>query len=181
MTATGTARPLHLENPYHDVAATRAYDIPPQAQSLLAADVSETAPQNDQMTAIGRGRAPLPVGLPIALPRSTQAQPHFHALQKWQGTVSEVTGSTFTARLLDLMEASGEEVAEFDLEEVSVGDHGLVEPGAVFYWSIGYRTEPSGSRSRTSVLVFRRLPAWSDKDLQRADSRASELRNSFGW
>ncbi|MXW42843.1 MAG: hypothetical protein F4138_00550 [Acidimicrobiia bacterium] len=163
------------------MAVTPAFDIPPQARSPVSANVSTTAPRNDQMTALGHDRPYLPVGLPVPLPTHTEAQPLFTALQKWQGTVSQVTDSTFSAVLLDLLEPSVEEVAEFDLEEVSRGDLDLIAPGAVFYWSIGYRTEPSGERSRSSVLVFRRLPAWSEKDLQRATDNAKELRNNFGW
>ena len=181
MTAAGTARIIDEGNPYHEVTTTPAFAIPPQAQSLVATDASETAPNSSQLAALSRGQSPLPVGLPVPLPQRTHTQPQFHALQKWQGSVSKVTDSTFDARLLDLKDPSVEEVAEFDLEEVSVGDRPLVVPGAVFYWSVGYRTEPSGSRSRTSVLVFRRLPAWSEKDLRRADDRVRELRNSFGW
>lgn len=181
MTATSTARLLYVDNPYHEIAATPAFDIPQQARSPISADVSETAPHNDQMTALGHDRTYLPVGLPVPLPKRTQAQPLFTALQKWQGTVSQVTDSTFTAMLLDLQDPSVEEVAEFELEEVSQGDLDLVEQGAVFYWSIGYRTEPSGERSRSSVLVFRRLPAWSKKDLLRAAGRAKDIRDHFGW
>ncbi len=181
MTATCSLRLLHESSSCHEAASTPAYSIPRQAQSMLVEETSETAPGGDQINAISRGRSPLPVVPPVALPSHTQVQPHFHVLQKWQGTVSEVTGSTFIARLFDLIETSDEEVAEFDLEEVSRGDLALVAPGAVFYWSVGYRTEPSGERSRSSVLVFRRLPSWSDRDLRRAADRAEELRIRFGW
>lgn len=170
-----------MHDPYVEVVTTSTVNIPRQARSLFSANASETVPDNDQRTALYRIRDPWPVVPPVALPQRSQSQPRFDALQKWQGQVSEVTNSTFTALLLDLLEPSVEEEAEFDLEEVSRGDLDLVEPGAVFYWSVGYRTEPSGERSRSSVLVFRRLPAWTDRDLQRAQDRAKELRDSFEW
>ncbi len=163
------------------VPITPAYEIPQQAQLPLSTAAPETIPESVQITTTSRALPRPPVIAPVALPNRTQPQPHFRALQKWQGIVSEVTDETFTAQLLDLFDPSNEEVAEFELEEVSRGDLCLVRPGAVFYWSIGYLTEPSGSRSRTSVLVFRRLPAWSEKDIEQAKSRARELQNSFGW
>ncbi|MCY3968241.1 MAG: hypothetical protein OXF21_06735 [bacterium] len=181
MTEVTTENLYNADNLYPETVITPVYPIPRQAQFLHGADTSEAMPHSNQTTATGHGQQPLPVVLPVRLPKHTQAQPYFQALQKWQGTVSEVTGSTFTARLLDLTEPSDEEEAEFDLEEVSRGDLDLVAPGAVFYWSVGYRTEPSGERSRSSVLVFRRLPAWNEKDMQRAADRAEELKNHFGW
>lgn len=161
--------------------ATPAFNIPRQAQALCPTDASEVAPRDDERTAQGHGGAFLPVIPPVPLPERMQAQPRFDALQKWEGQVTEVDDSTFTAVLLDIQEPSVEEEAEFDFEEVSRGDLDLVAPGAVFYWSVGYRTEPSGERSRSSVLVFRRLPAWSKRDVQRAADRVKELRDSFGW
>jgi hypothetical protein len=83
--------------------------------------------------------------------------------------------------VIDGSDPSNEEIVEFDIEEVSPGDHCLVEPGSVFYWSIGYRTDPSGERSRSSVLVFRRLPAWSAQELKRAKEDAADLRKRLGW
>lgn len=181
MTLTSTARLLHLDDPYSELAATPAINIPQQARSHLSADASETVPHDDQRTTLDRGQTALPVVPPVSIPKRTQAQPRFDALQKWEGRVSRIDDSTFTAVLLDNLDPSVEEEAEFDLEEVSRGDLNLVAPGAVFYWSVGYRTEPSGERSRSSVLVFRRLPAWSEKGLHRAADRAKELRDSFGW
>ena len=148
--------------------------IPTEARRLRVSETTEGRPVEDDETV-------WPLVAPFRLPSSRQAQPRFDALQKWEGRVLQVGDSTFTAVVVDAVEAGVEEEAEFDLEEVSPGDLDLVEPGAIFYWSIGYRTEPSGERSRSSVLVFRRLPAWSAKDLSRAASRADEIRDRLGW
>ena len=117
---------------------------------------------------------------PVRLPDGPQPRTRFDALQKWEGRVLEVRDTTFSAVVVDIREVT-EEQAEFDLEEVSPDDIGMVEPGAVFYWSIGYRTDPSGERSRCSVLVFRRLPAWSARDLELARQGAQTLRDRLGW
>lgn len=163
------------------MVATPASNIPRQAWTLCPAEASEVAPRDNERTALGHAGVFLPVVPPVLLPERVQTQPRFDALQKWEGQVTEVDDSTFTAVLLDVLEPSVEEEVEFDLEEVSRGDLDLVTPGAVFYWSVGYRTETSGERSRSSVLVFRRLPAWSEADLQKAADRAKELRDRFGW
>lgn len=123
----------------------------------------------------------LPLVPPVRVPRPSRPQSRFDALQKWEGRVLDIADSTFTAIVVDGMVSGVEEEVEFDLEEVTPGDLDLVVPGAVFYWSIGYRTEPSGERSRSSVLVFRRLPVWSEKDLQRTQLRVRELRHRLGW
>lgn len=121
----------------------------------------------------------MPVREPVRRP-NIRVQARFDSLQRWEGRVAEVTKSSFTAITVDLAAAIEEEV-EFGLDEVSRDDLDLVEPGAVFYWSIGYRTEPSGERSRCSVLVFRRLPAWSSRDITLAVQRAKSLKNRLGW
>ena len=117
---------------------------------------------------------------PVRLPDGLQPRTRFDALQKWEGRVLEVGDTTFSAVVVGIKDATEEE-AEFDLEEVSPDDIDMVEPGAVFYWSIGYRTDPSGERSRCSVLVFRRLPAWSARDLELARQGAQTLRDRLGW
>ncbi len=174
-TTSSAATELHpTDQAIFDAGITRMVPIPAEARGLRLLETSEARPVQDDGTV-------WPVVAPIRLPASRQAQPRFDALQKWEGRVLEVGDSTFAAVVVDAVEAGVEEEAEFDLEEVSPGDLDLVEPGAIFYWSIGYRTEPSGERSRSSVLVFRRLPAWSAKDLSMARSRADHIRDRLGW
>ncbi len=110
---------------------------------------------------------------------STPPQPNgrerFQAIQKWEGHVIGVGEETFSVHLRPLLgEGSDHQEAEIYLEEVDPSDRFLIEPGAVFYWSIGYLDRPSG-RLRASILRFRRLPAWSKQDLKRADSRTSRI------
>ncbi len=162
-----------MDQAIYESGMTRMVDIPLEARAVVTADSTEARPRDDE--------ALWPIVAPVRLPENHKAQPRFDALQKWEGRVLEANDSTFTAVVVDAFKEGVEEEAEFDLEEVSPGDLDLVEPGAVFYWSIGYRTEPSGERSRSSVLVFRRLPAWRANDLSRARVRAEELRDRLGW
>ncbi len=103
------------------------------------------------------------------------AQEHFRALQKWEGHVLEVEQGTFRARLVPIVGEGVDQVAEIHLNEVEEEDQALIEPGAVFYWSIGYLDRPSG-RYRASVIRFRRLPAWTKCEIDSADAEVAKLR-----
>jgi len=94
----------------------------------------------------------------------------------------EVRGNSFTARLVDQSNpGTADEEVELSLEEISPDDLALVAPGAIFYWNIGYETTSSGQRKRSSVIRLRRLPAWSAKDIETAQTRASELYKALQW
>lgn len=100
----------------------------------------------------------------------------------WLGIVTETGIQTeleeagFRARVKDL---DGPDMdGEFSLEEVSSDDLGLVRVGAEFYWNIGY-VEHRGRRTRESSIRFRRLPAWSQAQIDKAVQEAAELRNIF--
>jgi hypothetical protein len=105
----------------------------------------------------------------------------FRTLQKWEGYVLSVGEDSFWARLVDLRHQESDSEAEILLEEVSLPDRDLVTPGAVFYWSIGYHDEPSGQRTRSSVVRFRRLPAWGERDLRAVQEEASQTEATLDW
>ncbi len=103
-------------------------------------------------------------------------------LQKWEGAVLEVDDTTFRVRLVDLTGERPEEEMELEKDELSDFDLDLLEPGAIFYWTIGYRRElPRGARERVSLIRFRRFPAWSRRELASAHKRAEEARRELGW
>ena len=99
---------------------------------------------------------------------------YFVALQKWEGYVTEVSDDTFSARLIQIKGQGGDQEAEIFLQELDESDRKLVEPGAVFYWSIGYDDRPSG-RQRASRIRFRRLPTWSAREIARAKKDAGKI------
>ena len=102
-------------------------------------------------------------------------------LQSWEGTVLEVEDGSFVARLVDVagehldeeVSLSKEELCDFDLE--------LLEPGAIFYWTIGYRYQVGGARERVSRIRLRRLPAWTKLQLDEASERASAFERDLAW
>lgn len=104
----------------------------------------------------------------------------FQSLQKWEGIVQEVNEDYFVAKLIDLTSGLTDEVAEFPLEEISEDDKKLVEPGAVFYWNIGYQISQSKQKRRTSLIRFRRLPAWRQKDLEQGKTAADKIAKLLG-
>jgi len=105
----------------------------------------------------------------------------FELLQQWECVVRSVTGDAFVAVLYDLtVPANGEEEATFSIQDVADGDRVLVEPGAVFYWSIGYRTSRSGEKMRGAQIRFRRLPALTASERRDASEEVNELRVLLG-
>jgi len=102
----------------------------------------------------------------------------FISLQKWEGVVTEVKKASFCAKLVDVNYLI-DEVAEISKDEVLPEDLDFVKPGAVFYWSIGY-SDPYGVRVRSSIILFKRLPRTSAKQIQEADDNAMEVRKLLG-
>lgn len=64
--------------------------------------------------------------------------------------------------------------AEIDLQWVSDQDRDLVEPGAIFYLSLFKRTK-HGSIENTQELRFRRLPAWTRKQVAEVHEDAARM------
>jgi hypothetical protein len=103
-------------------------------------------------------------------------------LQSWECVVLEVSEDSFSARLVDDLGEHPNEEVELSKEELSEFDLDLLERGAIFYWTIGYRQRlPNGARERVSRIRFRRLPAWSKAELAAARERAETLSRELGW
>lgn len=122
------------------------------------------------------------------LQTSTQAKGNIsqfslEPLQEWEGYVTEIREDTFVARLIDVSASQNveEEVADFLISDLSHDDLFLLKEGAVFRWVIGYQRRRSGQKIRASQIVFRRLPAWSKRDLQRSQAHARELSSRLTW
>jgi hypothetical protein len=104
------------------------------------------------------------------------------ALQNWQGVVLEVRADSFVARVVDAAGEHPDEEVELPREDLSPFEIDLLEEGAIFYWTIGYRQRlPRGQRERISRIRLRRLPAWSRSELAAARARAEALGRDLGW
>ncbi|UPU35023.1 hypothetical protein M1B72_16425 [Geomonas paludis] len=97
----------------------------------------------------------------------------FVSLQKWEGVVTDVTEKTFVAKLVDL-KTEDDEFAEIPKDEVTEEDLLLLRRGAIFYWNIGY-SYTSGTKTRASLVRFKRMPRLTKKEEDAAQERALKL------
>lgn len=93
----------------------------------------------------------------------------FSVLQEWEGYVVAISKDTFTARLTDLTRHSliEEEEAVFPLDDLDDSDRSRICEGAILRWVIGYRRSLGGTKERSSRIVFRNLPLWTKKELNK--------------
>ena len=115
---------------------------------------------------------------PEDLPRTVT----FYARQEWEGHVVAINETEFTARLVDLTAGSAyeEEEAEIPLEEISDSDVARLKIGSIFRWVIGFKRSALGQKERTSLIVFRDLPAMSRSDEQAGRAWAARIQAAFG-
>jgi hypothetical protein len=146
----------------------------PNGQTSVQPPDAETRQVNSRIN--GAIVAAFPV---VPRPTALSLEP----LQEWEGYVSEIGEETFTARLLDITLDGKyeEEIADFPISDLSDADRELLKPGAVFRWVIGYQRSIGGTKRRVSQLTFRRLPAWTKKDLSDAARKAGHLSQSIEW
>jgi len=113
----------------------------------------------------------------ISLPTFQDPDYRFQLLQQWECVVRSIGETEFTAILYDLTDRKrAEEEATFLLDDVSDSDRAMVDKGAVFYWSIGYRTSSTNQKDRVSQIRFRRFPPWTRSERRDAEAIAEELR-----
>lgn len=104
----------------------------------------------------------------------------FVALHSWEGVVEAANPFEVQVRIFDLVHKENPEVTtSISMDEIDMEDRDLIVSGAVFYWSVGYSQSSSGRR-RSSVIRFRRLPAWTRSELSRAREEADRLVALFG-
>ena len=116
----------------------------------------------------------------LLMPPPRKAPYRFILLQQWEGTVTDIRETEFTAELRDATDpTSPREEAVFDIEEISPGDLSLFVLGSVFRWSIGYRTSIEGQRERVSHFRFVRIPGWRKSAIADMEDQAAALRRSF--
>jgi len=115
------------------------------------------------------------------VPRFSSKPSRFRALQKWEGHVREIKADMFVAELVDLDKVAPMEEAEIPLQEVSEEDRELLKIGAIFYWTIGYSESPAGTRRRAGEIRFRRLPAWTKREISEAERDAKEIIDALSW
>lgn len=174
-TTTTTVAPFPPEISKEQVVAKIADIYPPSSNKLQHTVFKEDLVTEDK-TPVESGSSSI-----YWLKRSCKRPVAFNSLLKREGVIVSVDDSGFTAKLVDLEHDTVDEVAEFPIDEVSDDDKKLLKVGAVFYWNIGYRLLPTGQKERSSIIRFRRLPAWTRSELEKAQKKADELKTLFGW
>lgn len=168
----------------------------PQSAAFITsvAAWSQPATAKKQSTSVIQRRSPSPScattetlfpipepAKPIVVPPLTNSAERFHLLQLWEGVVQEVREDSVLVTLIDQTHREyPDEEAELTMAEIPEGDRDLIMPGAVLYWSVGYKEGPGQPRERVSRIRFRRLPAWNKTDLDRAHANAQELARLLG-
>ena len=123
-----------------------------------------------------------PENLVALQPPPTPPSFRFELLNQWECEVTAVDsdGDSFDAVMTDLTnQKRAEETATFYLSDVSESDKRFVEPGYIFYLSVGYDISMSGQKRRASDIRFRRLPAWTRSEIQKNNQRAESVRALF--
>jgi hypothetical protein len=118
---------------------------------------------------------------PSSVDTSNRPQEILIALQRWEGVVLDVDDACFVVRLIDVPGEHDDEEVKLSREELSDFDVELLEPGAILYWTIGYRQQLRGSRERVSRIRLRRVPAWTERQLTEAQQSAADLAHELGW
>lgn len=119
--------------------------------------------------------------LKVAKPRIlSSSRVTFHALQEWEGYVTEIGDTEFTVRLTDLTSGVkyASEEASIPLDEISDDDADRIQVGSIFRWVIGYE-RAAGSKKRVSNIVFRDLPVITKYDVQDGRQWANKIMAAF--
>lgn len=82
---------------------------------------------------------------------------NFKSIQRWEGTVTNISKNKFTALLVDLTSGGTEEELTLEKDKIDPNDIDLLEIGSTFYLNLGYHI-----KNKTHInglnLRFRRLP-----------------------
>lgn len=108
-------------------------------------------------------------------------------LSRWECVITEIDDQEFVAKVKRVYPEDAqddgihEDYAEFDMSDVNDSDRQFVKMGAIFYWSVGQAKSKAGTVEHKSMLVFPRLPAWSENTENRAKEKAHRAAKILGW
>lgn len=98
-------------------------------------------------------------------------------LKTWTGRVIEVDEDLFTAELSPGERTPGGDVLADFSRDLVVDEDEPLQVGDVIYVTTRMVRAPHGGRSETSSVRLRRPGKWTDEDVARLSSRASDLAN----
>lgn len=100
--------------------------------------------------------------------------------QKWVGHIIEMSNNSFKAKLIDGSDSTTYEIAEFEIDEVSEDDLGLLKLGAIFYWFVGFVNQ-DGRVFKQSLVRFKRAVDFTESELDFIADKANELNDTLIW
>jgi hypothetical protein len=119
---------------------------------------------------------------PVVRPVNWTRANTFSALQEWEGVIVAITPDHIVASLVDLTagKSRATEEAHIPLGEINEQDLPKLAIGSIFRWAIGYQRLKSGTKKRTSNIVFRDLPQWTRRDFVEGQADAARLMRFLG-
>jgi hypothetical protein len=103
-------------------------------------------------------------------------------LAEWDGYVEVVKPKYFVARMRGLKGdgvAGKEEEAEIPISDVDPDDLSLLVIGGFFRLLISYETRRGGMRRRFTSVAFRRLPTYTQREIDDAEREAQKILGDF--
>jgi hypothetical protein len=170
-----TAQPLDLDT-------DRQLPVSPVPPRLAPATDDESVPINGNTADSTQGSPIEEVTFPRNIPPHLAKMPDhsFQLLQLWEGSVLSADKDGFQAILQDKTDPKhSDEKVVLSWDIIDPSDRRLVQPGAVFYWSIGYSESRTKQRVTESKIRFRRLPRLTNREIKQAEERAAELVSKF--
>jgi hypothetical protein len=160
---------MHCERFASDVQSVRQHSRSDTAETLGGQGKPERPPVASEEEGFPNLTPPKPAKLPQRVT--------FFALQEWEGYVTSISRSHFTANLVNLTSGAvrADEEATIPLEELSEQDLRNLKVGSVFRWAVGYQYQPAGTKARISQIVIRQLPQWTRRELDEARREAKEM------
>lgn len=118
--------------------------------------------------------------IPGALRPMHVAGDEFELKEKFDGVVLDISDESFVARLFPTEANTHPAEAEFPRTELSPEDQALLELGAPFVLTIGYRKD-GAVRRRESSFYMRRLSPLTDTQVREASDRATVFCDAVNW
>lgn len=172
-------RVAQLEVSRFDAAAR--FEVPASSNGTVSGTESEPSKEiGEELRVAALGKHFFdPVSMNAKSPRLRPTT--FSPIQEWEGYVVEVAQDRMIANLVDLTARANlpSSTVEIPLEELGPADIKRLRPGMIFRWAIGYLRAPSGTKKRTSNIVFRDLPQWTKQELAEAKKHAIEMAEYF--
>jgi len=151
-------------------------------QSVSHNQIPQLSQNNDDQVEQTTGISHLPkIHRSQLVPSQMKAdlQATFKSTKKWEGMIVDIVDDSFSARLVSSDTAVEDEYTTFTFEEIDPADHELIIPGAIFYWNIGYTINSVGTKTRDSIIIFRRSPRCSRSDRLKREEDSKKIFRCF--